>query len=175
MSQTCTVCRLPAAQRQALDKALLDGEPVRSVASRYVTRTGKPLGRMAVYRHKDECLPDTLRRAKEEGDLAHALDLVAELKAVNSAAFQVLQQARQTGDGELALKAIDRVVRQLELVAKAAGEIDERPQVTVNVLMSSEWLTVRGALLAALRPYTEARAAAAAALLTLEEGSGHRN
>src|SRR3954453_21307670 len=56
----------------------------------------------------------------------------------------------------------------LELLAKLLGELDERPQ--VNLLLAPEWRTVRGALLAALAGFPEARAAVARQLLALEAG-----
>lgn len=59
---------------------------------------------------------------------------------------------------DTALKAIDRIHKQIELL----GELDDRPQ--VNVLVMPEWLQLRGAILHALAPYPEARAAVAAHL-----------
>lgn len=67
---------------------------------------------------------------------------------------------------ELVLKTYDRIEGQLELVAKLIGQLDERPQ--INVLVSPEWLRVRGALTSALEGYPEARTALAGALLTIE-------
>jgi hypothetical protein len=86
----------------------------------------------------------------------------------------ILHEARQAGNAETALKAIDRVQRQIELQAKLLGELDERPQ--VNVLVSSEWISIRTTLLAALGPYPEARAAVATQLMALdrEAPNGHR-
>src|SRR5579884_1837395 len=71
VSRTCTVCR--HADRTAIDQALVAGEPVRAVASRYVT-----LGYMAIQRHKDEHLPATLRKAHAAEEVARADDLLAQ-------------------------------------------------------------------------------------------------
>ena len=38
-----------------------------------------------------------------------------QFKVINGATLAVLQAARQSGDGELALKAVDRVQKQIEL------------------------------------------------------------
>ena len=54
----------------------------------------------------------------------------------------------------------------LELLAKLTGELQQEG--SINVLIAPEWLALRGALLAALAPYAEARTAVAAALLALE-------
>jgi hypothetical protein len=109
-------------------------------------------------------------KAAEVEDVRQALDVVAQLKAINSASLQVLADARRAGDGELALKAVDRVFRQIELQAKLLGELDDRP--VVNVLLAPEWLQLRGALLSALTPYADARMAVAGALASLEASGG---
>jgi hypothetical protein len=163
MPRACTVCT--HTQREAIDQALVAGEPCTAVAARYFTLSA----RMAVQRHKDEHLPTTLVKAQEQQDVRQALDVVAQLKAINQASLAVLKQARETGDGELALKAVDRVQRQIELQAKLLGELDERPQ--VNVLVAPEWLAVRGVIFAALAPYPEVRAVVAGQLLALERGA----
>jgi len=67
---------------------------------------------------------------------------------------------------DLILKTVTTLQGPLELFAKLVGDLDERPQ--VNVLVAPEWVQVRAAVLAALRPYPEARAAVADRLLALE-------
>ena len=86
----------------------------------------------------------------------------ASLKTVSAAALTVLRDARTAGDGDLALKAIDRIHRQVELQAKLLGDLDERP--VVNVLVTPEWQQLRGQIVAALAPFPEARVAVAAVL-----------
>jgi hypothetical protein len=107
--------------------------------------------------------------------MEQALDVVKQLRAINAAALTILDQARQAGNGELVLKAVDRVQRQIELQAKLLGELSDAP--TINVLMLPEWLTLRTAILDALMPYGEARIAVAQRLRDLEAaggGNGHR-
>ena len=162
MPRTCTVCTHP--ERKAIDKALVSGEATTSVAGRYLT-----LHQRAVQRHKDEHLPATLVKTAEQEDVRHALDLVQQLKAINSASLQVLREARDKGQGGLALAAVARIQRQIELQAKLLGELDERPQ--VNILLSPDWLRVRGALLTALAPHPAARAAVAESLASLDGGA----
>jgi hypothetical protein len=127
---------------------------------------------MAVQRHKEEHLPASMVKAKESEDVGHAIDIVKQLKAINGASLQILNEARLSGNGELVLKAVDRVQRQVELQAKLLGDLDERPQ--VNMLLAPEWVSIRGTVLSALAPFPEARAAVAAHLLTLEAPNGHR-
>ena len=100
-----------------------------------------------------------------------AIDIVKQLRAINAASVAILHEARQAGNTETALKAVDRVLRQIEFQARLLGELDA-PQ--VNVLLAPEWVSIRGMVLSALGPYPEARAAAAQQLLTLEASNGHR-
>ena len=157
MARTCTVCRHP--DRPAIDTMLVNHKPFRAISRQF------GLSKDAVLRHHDDHLPAVLAQARAAEDVAHAIDIVAQLKAINAAALAVLADARARGDGELALKAIDRVQRQVELQAKLVGELDERPQITL--VTAPEWLQVRSALLDVLRAYPDARAAVAARLLAL--------
>jgi hypothetical protein len=111
-------------------------------------------------------------KAAEAEDVAHAINVVRQLRDINEASLAVLREARDGHDGALALKAIDRIQRQIELQAKLLGELDERPQ--VNVTVSPEWLTIRAALLETLRPYPDACTAVAARLVALESARGAR-
>jgi hypothetical protein len=158
MPRTCTVCSHP--ERAAIDRALVAGASLRDIAGQY------RVSKSAAERHRADHLPAALVKGKEAQEEAHALDVVKQLKAINAATVAILSEARRAGDPDTALKAIDRIQRQIELQAKLIGELDERPQ--VNILVAPEWLQVRSALLVALSPYPEARAAAAGALVRLE-------
>jgi len=72
MSRVCTVCQ--HSECLAIDRALVGGEAVRLVASRYV-----PLSKTAVQRHKDEHLPTTMVQAQAAREEGHALDVMEEL------------------------------------------------------------------------------------------------
>jgi hypothetical protein len=160
MPRVCSVCSHP--DRAAIDKALVAGTPCREIAALYRVSPD------AVERHAANHLPQAMTKAKEEEDVAHAIDIVRQLKAINVASVSILAEARKVGDPTTALRAIDRIQRQIELQAKLLGELDERP--VVNVLVSAEWLQVRSVLLSALYPYPDARMAVAGALTALEGG-----
>jgi len=161
MPRTCSICAHP--ERDAIDKALVAEVPLRTIADRW------SVSKSALIRHKEDHLPATMVKAKAVEDVAHAIDVVRQLRTINGAALHVLKDARESRDGNLALKAIDRIQRQIELQAKLLGELDERP--VINLLITTEWLTVRTALLAALAAYPEARVAVAERLLALEATS----
>jgi hypothetical protein len=102
------------------------------------------------------------------GIVAEGLDVVAQLRAINQVTLQVMKDARDSGDRDMVLKAVDRVERQITLQAKLLGELDERPQ--VNIHMSQEYIEVRTILMRALDDFPEARAAAAMALQGVHDG-----
>jgi hypothetical protein len=170
MPRTCTICSSP--ERPAIEAALVTGTGYRDIAGRY------GLSKSAVERHRADHIPRAVAEAHEAREEAQALDIVRQLKAINGAALAILHDARAARDHEVALKAIDRVQRQIELQARLLGAIDDRPQ--VNVLVMPDFVAARTVLMAALAPYLDARIAVAAALASLEEGStagesnGHR-
>jgi hypothetical protein len=174
MPRTCTICTHP--QRAAIDKALVDGGPYRSIAKHFGASP------QAVLRHKESHLRDLLAQAKqrhaaheavlgtvvqeqEAAKVEQAIDIVKQLKAINAASVAILHEARQAGNAETALKAVDRVLRQIEFQARLLGELDA-PQ--VNVLLAPEWVNIRATVLSALGPFPEARAAVAQRLLSVE-------
>lgn len=162
MSRQCTVCTHP--ERAAIDAASVGGASLRDIARQF------HVSKDAIARHAAGHIPAALAKSQEAREEAQALNVVRQLKAINGAAVAILADARKARDHDTALKAIDRIHRQIELQAKLLGELDDRPQ--VNVLVSLDWQTARAALLVALAPYVEARAAVASALLAIEAGTG---
>ena len=154
MPRVCTVCA--HAQLHAINKALVAGGSLRDIARQF------GVSKDAVARHQAEHLPKLLTEARAREEAAHALDVAAQLRTINGAALTVLRDAKNAGDGELMLKAVDRVLRQIELQAKLLGDLDDRPQ--VNVLVTPEWAALRSRIVAVLAPYLAARLALVAAL-----------
>ncbi len=154
MSRTCTVCA--HRERHAIDAAIVAGTPNRRIATQH------GLSEAAVRRHAAEHLPASLVAAAGAEETRQALDVLQQLKTINGAALTVLRDARAAQDGDLALKAIDRIQRQIELQAKLLGELDERP--VVNILVAPEWHALRARIVVALAAYPEARYALAEVL-----------
>ena len=114
----------------------------------------------AAFRHRTEHIAEQVvkaAQAAEAADVRQALDVIQQLKAANGASLEVLQQARAGHDGRLALLAVDRVMRQIELQAKLLGELDERP--VVNIWLDPAWQTIERTLVEALAPHPQARLA----------------
>ncbi len=159
MPRRCTVCDHD--QREEIDRALVAGGAFRHIASRFGTST------TALQRHRSEHLPAKLLKAREKEDVREALDVVKQLKAINATSLGILQEARAEGEPDRALRAVDRIHKQIELQAKLLGELDESPR--VNVLVSPEWLELRTVIVGALEPYPDARGSVLRAL----EGTGN--
>jgi hypothetical protein len=118
-------------------------------------------------------LSPAVQKAQQTAEAEHALDIAKQLRAINAVSLSILDEARRSNNPTIALKAIDRVQRQIELQAKILGELDDRPH--VDIVLTPEWLTARAALLAALAPYPDARVAVAERLLSLEAATGSPN
>jgi hypothetical protein len=153
MPTPCTICKHP--KRTAMDKAIVSGQSCREISASF------RVSEDALQRHKGH-LGKAIVKAAEAREEAGALDVLQQLRAINGAALGVLKKARDEGDGELQLKAIDRVQKQIELQAKLLGDLDEAPQ--INVTVSPQWIELRAVIVQALAPYPEARTAVARVL-----------
>src|SRR5215211_6985227 len=163
MPRRCTVCAHPKVE--AIDMALVAGEPYRSVANRY-----ESLSQAAVQRHEENHLPATLSKAKEAQDTSRADDLLASLRGLQRRALSILGKAEEAGELRTAPSAIREARGNLELLAKLSGELQQEG--TVNLHLSPEYLEVRTAILVAVEPYPEAAQAISRAMLGIE-GNGH--
>lgn len=153
MPRPCTICTHPT--RAAIDQALVGGESAPKLAAKYRVSDD------ALTRHRAH-IPPALAKAQGVAETRQALDVVVQLRAINAATLAILKAARDADDHKLALLAIDRVQRQIELQARLLGELDDRPQ--INILVNPQWIELRATILQALQPYPEARDALAEAL-----------
>ena len=163
MPRTCSVCA--DSRRAEVDQALVSGVAVDELSRRY-----PPLSATSIRRHRAEHLPATLAKAHEAGEVARAGDLLGQVRQLRGKAISILLQAERAGDLRTALMGVREARACVELLAEMEGELN-RSQ-TVNVLIASpHWLETRNSLIAALRPFPEARAAVVAALLKLESAN----
>lgn len=163
MPRSCTICT--HAERAALETTLLAGEAYRHIAARFGTSTA------ALQRHKHDHLPSHLAQAHKAEEVTQADGLLERLLTLSQETTAILQEARAGEDHELALKAIARAEKQIELQARLLGELKEGQ--TVNVLILPEWHHIRTMLVLALAPYPQARVAVAEALWKLDHATGH--
>jgi hypothetical protein len=146
MPRSCTICQHP--QRAEIDKALVAGEPLRNVAECYATSA------TALHRHKahigqalanaarngaaeQEARAATLARqhaAQEAADARQVLDVLQQLKAINTSSLAILKDARDGKQHGIALQAIDRVHRQIELQAKLLGDLQQEGTTNITII-----------------------------------------
>lgn len=112
-------------------------------------------------RHKEH-LPATLVKAEAVKEATHADDLVEQLKQLRGKAISLLLAAERAGDLRTALAGVREARATIELLLEVEERIDRRP--VVNILISDEWLRVRGIIIAALDAHPEARNAVVWAL-----------
>jgi hypothetical protein len=156
MSQTCKTCR--HTELAEITRRLTTGESTRAIASAF------GLSRPGLQRHVRYCNPVVLERAIERRQERPVLAAHDRLLTLVDEARRLGQLAEESGELSTALGAIREMVRIIELRAKLFGDID-KPAV-VNVLVQHpDWLLLQSALLRALEPFPEARAAVLKAIV----------
>jgi hypothetical protein len=130
MPQTCKICRHEG--REEINRALVEGESFRSIASRTGTSA------TALHRHKSQHIPKSLALAKEIAVEIQAGTLFDRLRSVCRVTQEILREARGTKNHIIALQAIGRIERQLELEARLLGELDDSARVAIGIPVSSE-------------------------------------
>lgn len=167
MARPCTVCT--HSERLAIDQALLAGElSNRRIASQY------DVTERAIRNHKAEHLAERMAEVAErnaEADVRTAIDVRAQLKAINDETLGILKNARRMGSDLLALQAIDRIHKQIELQAKLIDLINDGT--TVNVILSPQWTQFRTTVLNVLQEHPDARKTLAEALRAMEGAEPH--
>ncbi len=161
MSRTCTICEHP--NRDEIDHLIVNGNTFRNIAEQFSLSLG------AIHRHKSDHLSQTLTKAKEAEEVAHADNLLEQVRGLQERALEILSKAEEEGDLRTALTAIREARGNLELLARLLGELKEGQ--TVNVLITPEWTELRTLILEALERYPEARISVSRALESLTNGS----
>jgi len=161
MRRPCSVCTHP--ERDEIDTEIVRGQPFRRIA------TQRGVTEQSVRRHGTTHLPELVAQAHEAQERAHAGNLLDELRELHGRVLRILESAEESGDLRAATGAIREARSVIELLAKLTGQIDDQPE--VNIVVSPQWLTIRGAILEALEPFPEARVAVGARLLAVAGAS----
>lgn len=149
MPPRCSVCDHD--KRAEIDRLLLgSATSLRDIARQF------DLSKDAVQRHKENHLPVRLVKSQQAAEQLEADSLLDKLRLLNTESLDILRTARKTKDHKLALSAIGRLERQIELEARLIGQLAD-VQVSMNLVASPEWLAVRTALLRALDRHPGAR------------------
>jgi AcrR family transcriptional regulator len=165
MARSCSVC----AHLESFtinEELIVGGVSVRDIARRY------GVSKDAVQRHKQH-IPDLLVKARdhaERGDVEALVDRLEELARETRA---ILRETRSGDDkdNELALKAIARLEKQLELEAKILEIIKTAP--VINLVSNPQWIELRAVILTALEEHPDARGSVLSAIEGVSNGSGY--
>jgi hypothetical protein len=152
--RSCTICEHP--DREAIDEALVAGSSNLSLSSLFA------VSEQALRRHKANHLPAKLVMAQAAEEVAQADTLLEQVRDLQRRALDILDKAEEAGELRTALGAIREARGNLELLAKLLGELDERPQMNLN--LAPEWLELRAVIVTALEPHPEALRAVVGAL-----------
>ena len=73
------------------------------------------------------------QQAVDAAEVQIAIDVVAQLRAINAACLEVLKTARASGNHSTLLRAVDRIHRQIEFQARLLGDVqDSKLQVAIG-------------------------------------------
>ena len=159
MPQACRVCNHD--ERDTIDARLVEGFSKRSIARQF------GLSRYSLERHAENHLSGALVAVREH---ERAATLLERVETLVERLERLADDAEAQGKAQQLLSAARELRETYRLVGHLTGELDERPQVTVNLLTSPEWLALRGAILQALRPHPDALQAVSEAVRELERG-----
>lgn len=166
MANTCRACRHP--DREALDRELVVGTPIRVVAGR------RALSVAATHRHAVNCLPKALSPAAAGQEAIRARGLQDRIDTYIGDLQRIRRKAERRGEYSVAISAIRELTRLAELEARAQGHLrapsSNGPSTLVQVNTGSpandaDWATtVRHARMIVEMADEEARDAATQAL-----------
>ena len=154
MTRTCTVCNHKDIEE--INRRLINKEAYRDIAGQY------KLSKSAVERHfngnpdKNEPghIAELLSKSSDIKEIVNADSLLLKLQEEAVFVRDMRDSAKEGGDIELALKAVDRALKCIDLYAKVSGLIQEQP--TVNITLNAEWIELKALIVTTLKPYPDA-------------------
>ena len=160
MSRTCTVCKHPDIEN--INQELITcNDSYRNIAERF------GISATSLVRHKKTHISDTIAKAKDVADRLQGDSLLDRIKNINRETLEILKAARDGNDHDIALKAIARIEKQIELQARLIGEIQEGQVINISVM--PQWLQIRAVILKALdKEHPEVKVRIAGALYELK-------
>jgi hypothetical protein len=148
MPRSCTICTHD--HRDEIDRSLSD--PSRAIAR---LAAEYRVSEDALSRHKANHLIPEMRNAMALDIELRDVDVLEEMKSL----YHRMRQHLTAVEGSDNWKAIQgfhsEARRDLELLAKLLGELDERP--VVNLHLSPEWIELRAVIIGALEAHPSAR------------------
>ena len=157
MSRTCSVCSHDNCEQ--INNMLIRGKSLRSISEKY----GPSIA--ALHRHKQHMLAQRQNLAVDEIEITEPSIVMRRLAELDMRADLLYQEAVKSKDLLNASRALKELREIVALYAKLTGELNAQAQIVhQHVHINPEWVALRQAMLTALAPYPEARAALVAAL-----------
>jgi len=120
MGRVCLVCNLSEEDRREVDRQLVQGKSITTLAQRY------NLSRDVLYRHKKGHIGVGVAGGVAKSLKNHGVNLMQELDTLMTDTRNILQDARDKNHNNLALKAIQQFRGNLTLVAAIQAEIHKQ-------------------------------------------------
>lgn len=162
MGRRCTICT--HAERDEIDRRIVSGSSYQAIHREF------DVGAEAVRRHHDAHLSPALAALAAQREEEEAAGLVARVEALIGRAEILFNAASEDGKAAQALNVLRELRALMELWGRATGQLDDRPQVTVNLLTAPEVVAAIGVVMAELADLPERRQRIAERL-QLEAGS----
>ena len=149
MPKPCRFCN--HADRQSLEKGILQ---------QTITQQGVAdilgVNRSSVSRHMRDHVQKAVAEAiSQDKELEDGLNVTRQLIEINQAAREILSEARAKGDNYMALAAIARVEKQLELQAKLLGDI--ATGINIQIIQSPQFVEFKTLILDILNDYPDVK------------------
>jgi hypothetical protein len=162
MARGCTICSHD--EHYTINVALVQRTPYRRIAAQYgVTE-------QAVRRHTKKHLPELLVQSTRAVEVARADDLLGNIEHMIGRLEAFIDRAEADGDGEEFRANIAEWRKQIELLARIAGQRQEAG--TVNIFVNPQWVQIEAAFMHALRDEPSARHKVIAALQEVSSDGG---
>ncbi|MGA7075848.1 MAG: hypothetical protein WBZ42_04795 [Halobacteriota archaeon] len=159
----CTICKLPDAERDALEEKIASKELSITKGAELVNSNKATLSR-----HMNRCVPKRIRESmKPEPIQIEGLNVVNALTESRERILSIYDEARQSGDLRAAIAALQTEVSQMLLMAKLTSQLNDAPQ--VNFLLNPEFVRLKQILIKTLEPFPEARVRLSEALTEIAD------
>lgn len=155
----CGVCRHP--DHQEYERQILTSEITQKHAAELMG-----VHKSSLSRHMSNCVAKRFTQlVKPEPTQVDDLNVINALTSSHRTTLEILRDSLEEGDRKTALIALQTEIKQLDLLAKVTGQLDETP--SVNILLSPEYLILKQVVVTALSDYPDARLQVSDALACL--------
>lgn len=150
MARSCAFCTHK--DRQKLEESLITHTKTQAEVAGILG-----IDQSRVSRHMSQHVSRAVAEAiSQDQELEDGLNVTRQLIEINRAAREILSEARSKGDNYMALAAIARVEKQLELQAKLLGDI--ATGINIQIIQSPQFVEFKALILNTLNDYPEVKA-----------------